>query len=296
MIFKFPVYIISKGRYENCLTAKFMAKDGTPFKLVVEPQEQQEYTSRFGVDNVLVLPFSNLGLGSIPARNWVWEHAKASGYKRHWIFDDNINQISRRYKGIRIRCNSSTALSVIEELIDRYENIGLAGMAYEMFIPDGKPYPPFVTNVHVYSNFLILNLLSNRWRGKYNEDTDLCLQVLAEGWCTLLTNAFIIKKRSTMTMKGGNTDELYKGDGRLDMAKSLERLWPGVVQVKRRYGRPQHIVDWKKFKTPLRRRVDIDFTALRPNEFGLKLVAKGDVKHKYLRGLLQSCAQPEYDL
>ena len=28
----------------------------------------------------------------------------------------------------------------------------------------------------------------------------------------------------TMTMKGGNTDQLYKGDGRLTMARSLERV------------------------------------------------------------------------
>ncbi len=56
-----------------------------------------------------------------------------------------------------------------------------------------------------------------------------------------------------MKMKGGNTDELYKGNGRLAMAKELERNWPGIVTTRVRFGRPQHVVknSWRDFKTPL---------------------------------------------
>jgi hypothetical protein len=42
-----------------------------------EPQEEEIYAQHFGRERLLLLPFSNLGQGSIPARNWVWEHAKA---------------------------------------------------------------------------------------------------------------------------------------------------------------------------------------------------------------------------
>ena len=49
------------------------------FKIVVEPQETQKYANKFGQDKILTLPFSNLGLGSIPARNWCWEDAKKNG-------------------------------------------------------------------------------------------------------------------------------------------------------------------------------------------------------------------------
>ncbi len=250
---RYPIYVISKGRADRCLTARFLIKDGTPFTLVIEPQEREQYL-QYGEERLGVLPFSNLGLGSIPARNWVWEDAKAKGFERHWILDDNIYHIMRRFQGKRIVCDSGVALSAVEDFIDRYENIAIGGLNYAMFVPDDRKIGPFATNVHVYSCLLIRNDLPYRWRGRYNEDTDLCLQVLSGGWCTILTNAFMIQKIQTMLMKGGNTQDLYAGDGRLRMARSLERMWPASVQVKRRFQRPQHVIKntWAHFSTPLK--------------------------------------------
>ena len=146
-----------------------------------------------------------------------------------------------------------------------------------MFGVPGSSSKPFFLNAHVYSFILVRNDLPFRWRGPYNEDTDLCLQTLALGECTVLVNVFLAFKMPTMRMKGGNTDELYQGDGRLKMARSLERRWPGVVTVRRRYGRPQHVVDWKRFRTPLRYRDGFDPATLPDvDEYGLALVeAKG---------------------
>lgn len=284
---RYPIYVISKGRWDNGLTANFLIEDGVPFKLVVEPQEFENYANVYGEDRILVLPFSNLGLGSIPARNWVWEHAKASGAKRHWILDDNIRCVKRWYDGMRIKADSSPAFRSIEDFTDRYENIAIAGMNYSMFAYTKKP--PFHLNAHVYSCLLIDNDLPNRWRGRYNEDTDLCLQVLADGLCTVLVNVFTIDKAQTMTMKGGNSDQLYKEDGRTVMARSLERQWPYVVETKRRFGRAQHVVkdQWKRFDTPLIRRKDIDWDNLETNEYGLKAKPVGDIRHEQVKNLVE---------
>jgi len=176
---RYPVYIISKGRADRCMTAKFMVKDGLDFRLVVEPQEADAYAAGYGAGRLAILPFSNLGLGSIPARNWVWDDAISNGCAKHWIFDDNIRQVFRRVQSIRMPCNSGSALEAIEGFADRYENLAIAGMQAYMFAPNRKKVPPLYLNNHVYSNFLIRNDLPYRWRGRYNEDTDLCLQVLA---------------------------------------------------------------------------------------------------------------------
>jgi hypothetical protein len=100
-----------------------------------------------------------------------------------------------------------------------------------------------------------------RWRLLYNDDTDLCLQVLSGGLCTVLFNAFLVQKLGTMVVPGGNTEDLYQNDGRLRMARALERVWPGVVTTDRRFQRPQHVVKdaWRKFDTPLVRRTDLDW-------------------------------------
>ena len=146
--------------------------------------------------------------------------------------------------------------------------------------------PPFYLNSRVYSCTLVLNRLPHRWRGRYNEDTDLCLQVLADGWCTVLVNAFLTQKARTMTIKGGNTAALYQGDGRLKMARSLERLWPGVVKTSRRFQRPQHVVydAWRRFDTPLRLKPGVDLAQLPPvDDYGLRLAQVAEIKSESLR-------------
>jgi hypothetical protein len=80
---EYPVYIISKGRAFNPLTAKNFEMAGIDYLIAVEPQEKDEYVKALGEKRVLLLPFSKLGLGSYPARNFCWEHAKKLGYKYH---------------------------------------------------------------------------------------------------------------------------------------------------------------------------------------------------------------------
>ena len=224
------------------------------------------------------------------ARNWIKDHATAAGCLRHWQFDDNIAFLARRWHARKLRCSSGVALAVVEDFADRYENVAIAGLNYWMFLPSRDTLPPFYLNCRVYSCSLVLNSIPNCWRGRYNEDTDLCLQVLADGWCTVLVNAFFAYKMTTMTMKGGNAATLYQGDGRLKMARSLERLWPGVVETKRRFKRPQHVVkdSWRRFDTPLKLKPGINLTDMQPNEYGMKLVQVKPVKSKDLKALLES--------
>lgn len=249
----YPIYVISKGRHDCCLTAKFLIKDGVDFSIVVEPQEYDLYRVSFPNAKILILPFSNLGLGGIPARNWCWEDSIKKGFKKHFILDDNIDGMYARAKGQRLNCESTPAFIAVERFSDRYENLAIAGLNYGMFATETSKMPPFVLNCHVYSFLLIRNEIPYRWRGRYNEDTDLCLQVLSGGYCTALINVFLIKKKPTMVMKGGNSAELYKGDGRLKMSRSLERVWPRVVETKRKFKRPQHHIKftWGKFDTQL---------------------------------------------
>lgn len=294
---RYPIYIPSKSRHDCCYTAKFLIKDEVPFKIVVEPHQKFEYASVFGEERLLVLPFKNKG-SVVPARNWIKEHSTTRGDKRHWQIDDNIRYMVRWYKGQRIRCSAGVALRAIEDFVDRYTNVAIAGPAYEFFAIS-RNLPPFYLNTHVYSCTLVLNEIPHRWRGRYNEDTDICLQVLADGWCTVQMLAFLQKKSGTMTMKGGNTDELYRYyDGRLKMARSLERKWPGVVKTSRRFGRPQHIVydAWRRFDTPLKRRDDIDWEALEKqgtNEYGMELKKVDDIESEEIRELYEERKKDE---
>jgi len=249
---KYPIYIISKGRWELRHTSKALEKMKVPYKIVIEPQEYEQYSKVIDKNKILVLPFSNLGQGSIPARNWVWEDSIKKGFKRHWILDDNIRSFYRVNKSERYTVKDGTTFRCCEDFTERYKNIGLSGMQYEMFgvpgIETSNLKKPFLLNTRIYSCILIKNNLEFRWRGKYNEDTDLSLRVLKAGYCTVLFIAFLCKKIESMLLKGGNTDELYKGDGRYQMALSLKRQHPELVKITWKWKRWQHSVNYKPFK------------------------------------------------
>ncbi len=273
---KYPIYIISKGRWESRLTSKALEKRNVPYHIVIEPQEYDNYASVIDPQKILVLPFSNLGQGSIPARNWVWEHSISIGAERHWILDDNIKAFYRFNNNLKVPAITGSIFKACEDFTERYKNVVISGMNYFMFASRKNKLKPFTPNTRVYSNLLIQNNIPFRWRGRYNEDTDLCLRVLKDGWCTILFNAFLAQKSVTMTMKGGNTDELYKQDkdfdGRLEMAKSLQRQHPDVTQIKWKWGRWQHQVDYRRFKNnKLIKRDDIEIPK-GINNYGMKLI------------------------
>jgi len=253
------------------------------YRIVIEPQEFDEYSKVISKDKILILPFSNLGQGSIPARNWVWQHSILEGHKRHWILDDNIRHFYRRLQNTTVVCKSPACFSSIEDFVDRYTNVGIAGMQYKMFAPNRAKKPPFTLNTRVYSCILLDNSILHRWRGRYNEDTDLSIRILKDGNCSILFNTFLCGKNATMRMKGGNTDELYKQDakfdGRYEMAKSLYLQHPEIVEIKRRWGRWQHVVDYRPFKNNrLIRRKDIVIKD-QVNEYGMKLVGAENLEY-----------------
>jgi hypothetical protein len=243
---KYPVYIISKGRWKSRLTARSLEKMNVDYKIVIEPQEYNEYSSVIKKEKILVLPFSNLGQGSIPARNWVWNHSK--DHKRHWILDDNIEAFNRLNRNMRPEVRTGSIFKAAEDFVDRYENVAIAGFNYYSFCKPTDAVPPFYLNTRIYSCILIDNSIPYRWRGRYNEDTDLSLRVLKDGYCTILFNAFLAGKVTTMRMNGGNTDELYADDGRKKMAEALRDLHPDVAKVVWKFGRWHHQVDYRKFK------------------------------------------------
>jgi len=246
---KYPVYIISKGRADTRMTSKALELMHVPYHIVVEPQEFDDYASVIDEDKILVLPFSNLGEGSIPARNWVWEHSMSIGASRHWIMDDNLSDFYRLNNNVKYRVSSGTILKCAEDFCDRYENVALAGLEYEMFVCRKSKRTPYRANTRIYSCILIKNDIPYKWRGQYNEDTDLSLRALKDGWCTILFQAFLANKIATMTMKGGNTEDLYEIDeGRLKMAQSLVDQHPDITKITWKWGRWQHQVDYSQFK------------------------------------------------
>jgi hypothetical protein len=286
-----PVYIVSKGRADSMITSKSLARMKVPHYIVIEPQDKEAYEK--ALDNfkirdyvtLIVAPFSNHGDGPGRARNFAWDHSITIGAKKHWVLDDNISDFYRLHKNQRIRVESGVIFKAAEDFVDRFENVPISGFQYRFFIAPNQSYPPYVKNTRIYSTLLIDNNCKHRWRGRYNEDTDICLRVLKDGDCTIQFNAFLQGKAATQTVKGGNTEEFYhkegieknhwvdgvNAEGTRNKSEMLVRMHPDVARMVWRYKRWHHYVDYSPFKkNELRYKKDITLPQGK-NEYGMKL-------------------------
>jgi hypothetical protein len=285
-------------------TSRSLARMKVSHYIAIEPQDEELYTAALDKFNIrdyvtlIVAPFSNHGDGPGRARNWCWDHSISIGATSHWVMDDNIQDFYRLNRNVRVRVESGICFKIMEDFVDRYDNVMISGPQYRFFCAPNQRYPAYVANTRIYSCLLIKNACKHRWRGRYNEDTDICLRVLKDGDCTVQFNAFLQGKAATQTVKGGNTEEFYHKELGLDesgeavrsenvlevkdrynvagtIAKSqmLVDMHPDVATMVWRYGRWHHHVDYSPFKkNELRYKKDYVVPTDNTNNYGLKLV------------------------
>ncbi len=257
----FPLYIVSKGRYDSRYTSKALEYMRVPYTIVVEESEYDKYCSVISKEKVLILDkkyqeeydaFDNLGMtkgkGAGAVRNFIWDRSIKNGDKWHWVMDDNINGFYRLNHNLKVPVKDGTIFRCMEDFVLRYENVAMAGPNYHMFAPRKTKQPPFVKNTRIYSCNLIRNDIPFRWRGRYNEDLDLSLRILKGSWCTIQFNAFLQYKITTQALKGGNTTEFYAKEGTLPKSKMIVKMHPDVAKITYKWGRWHHTVNYKPFK------------------------------------------------
>lgn len=283
----YPIYIPSKGRADSRLTVKTLESMKTDYKVVIEKQEYKEYAKVINKKKLLVLDKTyqdnydtcdDLGntksKGPGAARNFAWEHSISEGHKRHWVMDDNINGFYRLNRNLKIKAYTGAIFKAMEDFCDRYTNVTMAGPNYLFFAKQNQKLPPFITNTRIYSCNLIKNDALHRWRGRYNEDTILSLDMLKDGYCTVQFNAFLQGKVRTQVLRGGNSQEFYDKEGTLPKSKMQVDVHPDVSKLVWKFGRVHHHVDYSKFK--VNRLIKKKNIKIKQgiNEYGMKL------KHK----------------
>lgn len=293
---KYPLYIPSKGRFKKRYTSDALIEMGIKHNIVVEEQEYEEYKKEVDPDFVTLLILDkkyqdeydtcdDLGntksKGPGAARNFAWDHSISQGFKRHWVMDDNIQGFYRSLEDKRIRCVSPALFRAMEDHSDQYDNIYMSGPNYYAFYIENN-LGPFALNTRIYSCNLILNDIPFRWRGRYNEDTDLSLRITKSGNCLVQYNAFLQDKIVTQRIKGGNSEEFYSKEGTLPKSKMIENLHPDVAKVVWKFGRWHHTVDYLKFRNNRLKRSS-SFKEIPADEYGMKLYTKEEYEKTKLQ-------------
>ena len=294
---QFPIYIISKVRWDTSYTARNLNWMGIKnYYIIVEEQEYDNYVKALGSEHILILDKKfqeeydtcdpegdkmGLPVGSGAARNFGWEHSIKNGYTHHWMMDDNIFGFYRLNKNRAYRVKSGAFFRAMEDFVLRYDNIAMSGPQYTKFIPYKSLRQPLEWNTRLYSCNLIRNDVPFRWRCRYNEDTDLSLRMLKAGYSTVQFVPFLQDKATTQTVKGGNTSEIYQiGTG--VKSRALARLHPDVTEVVFKYNREHHYVNYTPF---INNQPKIKSDIIYPDdlEYGMKLVYTGSKENKNVR-------------
>ena len=285
MLPKVPIYIVSKGRANNGLTTRALHEMGVPHYLVVEEDEMELYKEGRCYGEILVMPhiykaeyelcddlgFSK-GTGPGSARNFCIDHSIWKGFDRHWVLDDNIDAFHYLNRNEKFEIRTGATFKAAEDFVCRYSNVPVAGFNYYSFCKKNDAVPPYVLNTRIYSCLLIDNKAGYRWRGRYNEDTDLSLRVLKDGLCTIQFNAFLCGKITTQRMKGGNTEEFYDDEGTLPKSQMLEKLHPDVAKVVFKFNRWHHQVDYSPFKNNKLLKIADTSLMQKIDNYGMELV------------------------
>ena len=282
---KYPIYIVSKTRWSVRLTSDSLIEMGIKHYMIVEESQYEQYKQHTDPEwvTLLILPqkyldeydtCDDLGAtkskGPGAARNFAWDHSISIGAKRHWVMDDNQKRFFRSNADKRYYAMSGAIFRAMEDHSDRFENVYISGPHYRFFVVPDENRPPFVQNCRIYSCLLILNDIPYRWRGRYNEDTDLSLRVLKDGHCTIQYNAFSTGKLVTQAVAGGNTAEFYAKEGTLPKSEMIERLHPDVAKVTWMNNRWHHIVAYDKFR--VNRLIPVENPYYNPDsEYGMSL-------------------------
>lgn len=260
---QYPIYIPTFQRHETCYTARTLEDlDIENYYLVIRNDETEITNYKKAIKNFKLkcklLIIKNEFYEeqkkqgndySIIPRNYAYEHAINNGFSHHWCIDDNIKGFFRRNNGVILEFkNTGYPLYFVEEYMKKYNNLYQCGIQYRHLGFAMGHRNPIIYNSRIYSCILIKHIDGFKWRGKYNEDTDLSIRLLKSGYSTMTFQNILCGKQGTSSVKGGNTDAFHKTEmGYTDKANSLKDQHPDITKVIIKYNRPHHHVDYSGF-------------------------------------------------
>lgn len=242
---KYNFYIPSKARHDVIMTHTLLKNIGLSCSIIVEPNDEQKYKDALPEENILVMDKNSMGIYYV--RNWIKDYSRSLGEAYHWQLDDDIKSLKYIFKGTRYKIEDYKPFSFAEAVLDKTENIGMAGFIHSAFaFSSTKEYS---LNKQICTCTIVKNDTPQRWRPDIIEDTDYSLQLLYGGYCTMNINIFSYENPPAMKLKGGNFED-FQNQGFYKRQVKLSEEYPGYFTMVEKNGisrvRPSKI--WSRFK------------------------------------------------
>jgi hypothetical protein len=244
---KYKIYIPSKGRAKNCKTADILEQEGAAYQIVVEPQDYENYLKFYSKDKVMKIDKNDMGVGYV--RQFIKDYATENKEDYFWMLDDDL-KFRKRQDDKSIAYSAVELFSEAEEYIDKFENIGTAGLTNNVWAWVKKT--DYVYNGMCVTCTIISTKTKARFRTKTVEDADFCLQVLTEGYCTVQFNRLNFIQSTPGTSEGGCFGDTHYNHLTTYM-KNFIKEWGDSFSIKETKDGPRLKPSkiWKTFKQKL---------------------------------------------
>ncbi len=222
---KYTIYIPSKGRSHVNITPALLKQYNLRYKLVVEPQDYEEYCNVHSENNVVRLDRNDMGVAYV--RNYIKQYSRSIGEECHWQLDDDIDRFLLRKRGADKNTPTSPLLciSIVEYCMDMFSNVAVSGICANPFAFSKKHAVQI--NRLAYQCMLVSNSTEIEIANlKAGVDWDYTLRSLEAGYCTLAFHHIMQQSAPTMKLSGGNTNIAYVGDKRKLSYEAFIKLWP----------------------------------------------------------------------
>jgi len=243
-----PIFIPTKGRYENCKTASLL-KDEKNVYLVVEPKEEKNYKNGNYKGQIIVLPFNDKGITYV--RNFILNYCFYNKIEWFWMMDDDINNFYTR-EGTKLT-KKNNAFRNAEQFI--CENTAQISLEYQQFAWSATKN--FVQNSYNDVCVCINSFKAKKTQTQYREyvslkeDRDFTMQ--------LIKNNFLVKRVTTCAFSApkngsnkGGLKQIYDQKGREETAsKRMVEIWGDRICrfLVKKDGRPDVKIYWKEINS-----------------------------------------------
>jgi len=241
-----PLYIPSRKRWLDAPTIKETLEQGMQPMVVVPQEEVGAYRVAFPTATVIGTAAHGIG----PTRQFILEHARASGAERFWMLDDDLDDPRTRehFMAPYTFLPWPDWLAAIEDLTNDPRIGAATGMTRQYGWPEDSAIP----NKRVGYAILMRTAMPVTYWPFLHEDTDMTLQILRAGFRTIKLPQFVFHT-TTMGWRGGGCGQDYEAGADERAGDVLLRKWeaivPGLVRLtKNKEGKTVTRIKWSVFR------------------------------------------------
>lgn len=242
------IFIPTKARYNNCKTAGLLSNYKSVY-LVVEPQEQHLYKSKYPNSNIIVLPQNNKGI--VYVRNYIKKYTEQNNIKEYWQLDDDITTLYCR-KGTKLIKDNNALIKAQQQFNEL--GISLGSLEYRQYAWSANK--PIVLHSFcdscVYVNNVKIKNTYYREQVSGKEDRDFAMQVIKNGLKTGRTTLYAFSAPPNGSNEGGLKEIFYDiKDKELNSCKKMIELWGDDIcqHIIKKDGRNDLKINWKKINS-----------------------------------------------